>query len=189
MHIPHNFCHWSMFRLLIRDVKSVGNMADRLCRVSWSRVTCNNIMEKKICSNCSTSISRGHTTRKSTIMDQGLIQRGVKNYMHIISPRTWPSQLLSVFFLLLNQTSCRKWSCTGLESHCTETYGSTVAWNQLCIRCIILSYSSSVCPCSNRSSKQLKKTKKYTKWRTLGLQTDHHPALSPSHLGVPYNMC
>lgn len=103
MHIPHNFCHWSMFRLLIRDVKSVGNMADRLCRVSWSRVTCNNIMEKKICSNCSTSISRGHTTRKSTIMDQGLIQRGVKNYMHIISPRTWPSQLLSVFFLLLNQ--------------------------------------------------------------------------------------
>lgn len=34
MHIPHNICHWSMFRLLIRDVKSVGNMADRLCAVS-----------------------------------------------------------------------------------------------------------------------------------------------------------
>lgn len=38
MHIPNNICHWSMFRLLIRDVKSVGNMADRLCgsQLGWN---------------------------------------------------------------------------------------------------------------------------------------------------------
>lgn len=57
MHIPHNICHWSMFRLLIRDVKSVGNMADRLCAVSLDGILIQSDMYKKFCSNCSTSIS------------------------------------------------------------------------------------------------------------------------------------
>lgn len=34
MYIFYNICYWFMFRLLIRDVKSVGNMVERLCVVS-----------------------------------------------------------------------------------------------------------------------------------------------------------
>lgn len=152
---------------------------------SWSRVTCNNILVQKILLQLFHINLRGHTTCKSTIMDQGLIQRGVKNNIHIIFPHTWLIQFLS---LLLNQHHVENMSCTDRNSLYRGIW-ITVAWNQLCIRCIILPYSYNVCPCSNRSSKQLKQPRKYKKWRTLGLQTDHHVALSPGHLGVPYNMC
>lgn len=67
---------------------------------SWSRVTCNNILVQKILLQLFHINLRGHTTCKSTIMDQGLIQRGVKNNIHIIFPHTWLIQFLS---LLLNQ--------------------------------------------------------------------------------------
>lgn len=147
---------------------------------SWSRVTCNNILVQKILLQLFHINLRGHTTCKSTIMDQGLIQRGVKNNIHIIFPHN------SFPYCWTNTT--QKMSRTDRNSLYRGIW-ITVAWNQLCIRCIILPYSYNVCPCSNRSSKQLKQPRKYKKWRTLGLQTDHHVALSPGHLGVPYNMC